>query len=365
MGNFTQFLGNVGSGIVSKGIDLAFSQAQNALNTNRYFDYEEAAAQNAYNRQIAMINNYQTPQAQKNMLLKAGLSPSLMLGNMSGVSGMNAPKGGGAPNQESTNLGLLENALLSAQIDNINADTKVKEQDAENKGAEYENIKETLNEIKARIKNLNTRSRLENFQADFQELLNFEKTQTLDADIQKSIHEAKIAENEAEVIYWKAKTGKAQYTITQEEANVIKETLAAKLGKLYAEAGYYNELTRLEEQKLQLKVNEWLTRCDELDWDKEKTDKYLTHEANRLAQELEISNADRAQNADIKNLEHTEHLQNNIVQLITSLLSAGGMYLAGGKISENRALKDKMKEVEAENKWRKRQVQDLEDDYYR
>lgn len=348
-------------------IDLGINQLENKVNTARYFNYEEQAAQNAYKRQLAMIREFQTPQAQKRMLENAGLNTSLLYaGNgISGVSGMNAPKGGGAPNQESTKLGLLENALLSAQIDNINADTKVKEQDAENKGAEYENIKETLYEIKARIKNLNTRSRLADFQADFQELLNFEKTQTLDADIQTKMHEAKIAENEAEVIYWKAKTGKAQYTITQEEADVIKETLAARLGKLYAEAGYYNELTRLEEQKLQLKVNEWLTRCDELDWDKEKTDKYLTQEANKLAQELAISNADRAQNADIKNLEHTEHLQNNIVQLITSLLSAGGMYLAGGKISENRALKDKMKEVEAENKWRKRQVQDLEDEYYR
>lgn len=116
---------------------------RNAWRQNKYwqqqatqtFKLNEKSADNAMQRQMQLYNQLQSPQAIKQQLLDAGLNPALLY-SQGGMGGQvaSAPQGAAAQPQGVQTFGLqqLIDPLTSAQIANINADTKKKENESDN-----------------------------------------------------------------------------------------------------------------------------------------------------------------------------------------------------------------------------------------
>lgn len=154
----------------NKNIDkqLQAQQRENAL--NRAYNLNLAKLQNKWNRQQwQMENAYNSPAAQMERLRQAGLNPDMMYGG--GVSGnlsANSPAmTSGAPSSpvDWSALGakktVLDMALQSAQIRNIDADTKQKNTTSDNIAADteikqylapkqYDELVQRINESKSR-----------------------------------------------------------------------------------------------------------------------------------------------------------------------------------------------------------------------
>lgn len=153
-----------GAGNANSWYPAAISTGGNILNTfveqmfaehNREhnFYYNEKAADNADNRKRAWYQDFETPAAMVRQLKEAGLSPSMMYGDMGGSSGVSAPQGAGVGGGAYPSGKILD-PLTIANIANINADTKKKdaerdnlEQDTANKGQEYELIGAQINNV--------------------------------------------------------------------------------------------------------------------------------------------------------------------------------------------------------------------------
>ncbi len=148
-------------GLAGMGIGLAGAKAQQERqqeyterNMALNYGYNEQAADNAMQRQMAINKSnwelYNSPQALRNAYENAGLSVGLMYGQ-SGVggngAGTSAPQGAGTAGQnapQAQNLGL--SALQGAQLGLINAQTKKTEAEANAIGDENkrENEKQPL-----------------------------------------------------------------------------------------------------------------------------------------------------------------------------------------------------------------------------
>lgn len=158
----------------------ARSNYDSASSTN--FKYGEMSAENAYLRQQHYYNNYLSPSAQLEQLRKAGLSPGLIYSHgLLGSSGSSVPQGSGASGNQpqSFPVDLLGNALALAQIKNINADTKKKEEEAVNLGQQTTNLKSEQQKLIQEIGNLASQQeyvraqrRLIDLQSDFQSITN-------------------------------------------------------------------------------------------------------------------------------------------------------------------------------------------------
>lgn len=97
-------------------------------NRERNFYWNEKAADNADKRRREFYADIESPKAQVQQLLEAGLSPSLMYGDMGGSSGTAAPQGAGVSGAYPSGSmvdpkALAEIELMQAQTKNINEDT--------------------------------------------------------------------------------------------------------------------------------------------------------------------------------------------------------------------------------------------------
>lgn len=122
-----------GSGAANALINQAFAEH----NRERNYYWNEKAADSADKRQREQYKDLYSPQAQLDQYAAAGLSPSMMMsGGQSAVGG--TPQGAQGGINGAYPSGNIIDPVAAAQIANINADTKVKEQQAINIGADTE-----------------------------------------------------------------------------------------------------------------------------------------------------------------------------------------------------------------------------------
>lgn len=131
-----------GTGAINAGFTNRLNEKNAALNqyywdiqAQKQFQLNERSADNAMKRTINMYNLLQSPSAMVKQLREAGLNPALMYsqGGMGG-SVQSGPQGQGTNPTGAPTLGLQQvlDPLTIAQIKNINADTKKKEEETEN-----------------------------------------------------------------------------------------------------------------------------------------------------------------------------------------------------------------------------------------
>lgn len=134
-----------GGGIVDTGLGLIrdhFNRKHQKEINEQNWQQEQEAATTAYERQLAIMDKYQTPMAQRAMLEQAGLNVGMMYskgGGGMGGGGASVQKAQGASAQAAQMQANLSIARQSAEIANINADTKEKQTQANlNKKGEEE-----------------------------------------------------------------------------------------------------------------------------------------------------------------------------------------------------------------------------------
>lgn len=140
---------NIGSAAISNGMA---AERENAA-AQRNYKYGELAAQNADRRTRALYQDLQSPEAMMRQIKEAGLSPSLMFGG-GGVGGMSVPQGaqgGGSSGISPTSYGV--DPVQLAQIENIKADTKLKEAEAETESGTNERGKAEVDKLINQVNN--------------------------------------------------------------------------------------------------------------------------------------------------------------------------------------------------------------------
>lgn len=328
-------------GIAGKITDFALTNIQNHRNAQMNYGYNEMAATNAMNRKAKLIESYETPKAQIEMLKKAGMSPAVILGmqgTSGGISTGQAPQGGMNQQLANESQGLLNNALIAAQIENIKADTNEKE-------ANTKDILETLpfkiDEIQAETDNYKAETDFKEAQTAFQELENFLKTQTLDADINKAVSESNFWKHKATETYWAAQREEIKYNIDVATEQKMVEKVFAEVEKIYSE-------TKLNKEKAKEAAERAKVIYKEYELEVEK----LTFERNKLTRQIALGDRQIEAKRQLKEIDKQMHeqslkLQNRLAimheefgmykeimsdgtQIISSLLHGAGMYMAGG-----------------------------------
>lgn len=189
-GSFLDTLPVMGANIASNLFGTIINRVTAERDRELNYQYNELAAENALNRQEYLYNKYYSPSAMLEQYKNAGLSPGLMY-QTSGSVGTQTPS---APMSNSVNgiqtqnttFDLLNNALLKAQINNINADTENKEANTEERKSNKILIDTDINKIIAETDNINAKTELTNLQSQYQELQNYITENTKENDIEQS-----------------------------------------------------------------------------------------------------------------------------------------------------------------------------------
>lgn len=216
--------------------NTAFNQIFAEHNRKRNFHYNEKAAENADKRQRAQYNDLYSPQAMMEQYAAAGLSPSMMMsGGQSAVGQSSAQGNQSAGIQGAYPSGQVIDPVQMAQIANINADTKLKENEAANVS--------------------------ENTTA--QQIENYINATTLPQTIEKAQEELNVLV--AEVSKLKAETSGINWknafnVITQDEqvqALINKNAeLEARVIELQAQTALHNKDVELKEQERQTLIEQ-------------------------------------------------------------------------------------------------------------
>lgn len=139
-----------GFGIANTAITNHFAQIRADRDRQQNFAYNEQSAENAYNRQRALMEEYMTPEAQIRHLKAAGLSPSLMYGAGGGTQGVSTPAGGGGGNIQTPTTGIDVTAINQlAQIANLEAQTRKTNAEADTEEGLNKRGEEEINKIVA------------------------------------------------------------------------------------------------------------------------------------------------------------------------------------------------------------------------
>ena len=230
--SFTDF----GIDAAGQGIDFALTQIGNAINTKRNYEYNEQTAQNAMNRQIALTEMYNTPEAQIRMLKSAGLSPAIYYG-MNGISGgivSNAPQGIMSQQQSIDDISMLQNADILKKLENLGADTK-------NKEANTNLVTTTISKVIEETKNERAKTRLAELQADYQDLLNFIQAQTLNINIEQVKENLRNMKANTKYLTALAEKGELDIEFMNENWNNLSEQIKQNVEQLKSQARLNNK----------------------------------------------------------------------------------------------------------------------------
>lgn len=253
----------LGSNIVGGAINSIYSDMLNEKNAKRNQHYwnlqsqqlwhqSEKSAENALKRQYQLYNELQSPKALVQQYKEAGLNPALLYG-MGGGGGhvSSAPQGQAQSGQGAPTLGTQQiiDPLTSAQIANIMADTKKKEQEVKN--VEQDTL-------------LKKSAELLNSQAHNQNQRKFEH------ELGILIANQAIQENESDLIPTKNKMTNKQLKILEDEAMLkqfereLQQEFKAKGWDLSSMDGFSSALLQLGDKlwnllsKWEIKLPEWM-----------------------------------------------------------------------------------------------------------
>lgn len=118
------------------GINNLWSQGMTRNNMQLNYELNEQAAQNADARTRALYHDFYSPEALMKQYRAAGLSPSMMFGGTPGQGGMAGAHGNGTAGQAQPFMPM--SMLEAAQVANIAADTKKKQEETKNIGEDTE-----------------------------------------------------------------------------------------------------------------------------------------------------------------------------------------------------------------------------------
>lgn len=236
---------NAGSSIANTLINQAYAER----NRDRNFYWNDKAAVYADRRQRAQYFDLYSPQAMMEQYAAAGLSPSMMMSGGQSAVGQSSAQG----NQSQGIQGPYPTAqvfdpLTAAQIANINADTKVKEEEASNIGEDT---------ITKALDNFITSSTIpDTVERIKQEVFN------LKADFNKTL-------SETSAIDWKNAFNLITQDLQVQELMNRNAELAAKVAELEARTQVHNaDITLKEQERLNL-----IQKCKNMQ--EEITQKYI------------------------------------------------------------------------------------------
>lgn len=126
---------------IKTGVNMLFQDRQNRLDR----EAQTQAATTAYERQKELMQmewDYMSPSAQMLRFASAGLNPNLIYSQLNPPGSAPSAPQAEAPNQTAPQMGSIDwdNALLGAQLDNIRADTALKDKSVEKSDAEIKDI---------------------------------------------------------------------------------------------------------------------------------------------------------------------------------------------------------------------------------
>lgn len=365
-------LSMAGATALAAGINAGTGFLNSRLNSYEEYLYNEKAAENAMKRNANFYIQYNSPKALMEQYKAAGLAPEIVgTGGVGGGTGQSQPAGGISGQTATNNLDLVSTLLQLTQKKNIEADTQVKEaeaskikQDTKKSESETNLINEQISKTIAETNNLAARTRLTDLQSDWQDITNFIQTNTINDNLAKIHAEALSAERNAEKFYWEAKNEKLQFDFNEAtfDAGVKKVSNEATLLLSqtllnYSQKEEIDTRIPLIEQEFQLKVNQWLLECDKLDWDKDKTDKYLNQQLKIFREEqINKYNWEKVKTK----VELTEFKINMTLDIIKSLIAGYGMY-SFGAMKENPNWSQTRRNIE--NKAYNEARRDFERDY--
>lgn len=246
---FGSSLLGIGSSMFTNWMNQQWAQQQQQAQ----WAQEQKFADQAYRRQLNIIEKYETPKAIKNMLKEAGLSPGLMYskggagtvgtGNtLKGIAGMgNIPM---MTNPLSMMGETLQLSKLKAELDNIKADTEKKEAETGYTTESTENL-EIMNEnLQKQID-----EELENLQSET------DKNKASEILLQTQNYAQELQNMFKETTFWTEVEGKYQET---ENAKKLGEKIAAEMDKIYTEISNLNVDTKLKNALTRKAISEML-----------------------------------------------------------------------------------------------------------
>ena len=210
---FSAGIGAIGNILTSKYNNKYAAEREQKARRENYM-YGESAAQAADQRTRSLYNDLYSPEAQMQQLKAAGLSPSIYTsGGMAGKSGVSGAQGTGAsgisPNVFSADP--IGAAMQIAQIGNIQADTKLKESQAENTNQDTELKGQEIINLVADTANKKAENRLITANADLAECNAVESEMTLQTRIEKAYHNTAMAAAEVRSTVVKADLDEATF----------------------------------------------------------------------------------------------------------------------------------------------------------
>lgn len=248
--SYTTFLGLAGT--AANGMSQYWTNESNAQTNaaNRRWASEEARA--ADERQRAQYNDLYSPAAQADQIRKAGLSLSTLYGQ-GGMGGTAQGNMANTPNtipMEAPNFAnlasdILNSELVSAQIDNIKADTENKKSEKPQIEAQTEYTKQLTENAKASIDNIIQDTALKIQQA------------TTEEEKQKLIQsEAELNKAKEEYQKWLTKLQEQQHKWNEETWETRKNEIVAHIKEMEAAArksnAEANSINQMLEKNLQL-----------------------------------------------------------------------------------------------------------------
>ncbi|QXN75085.1 DNA pilot protein [Microvirus mar22] len=203
------FLGNIGKGLLGNALDFGWNQLSGVFNAKRdwnyskksmaeQYKYNEMAAESTFNRELKawnLQNEYNSPKAQMERYLAAGLNPNLIYGQSNlGASlsgGTTSPVSGKAVNTRSSfNASLLDSIAAIQQLSLNDKRGRLLDAEINKKNLEGDEINQRINESVARVLWGNTRNNLNTFNLDVARELR-------DSTIKTAINRAALTESQA------------------------------------------------------------------------------------------------------------------------------------------------------------------------
>lgn len=141
-----------GGEVLGQLVNAAFAPYYSNLN----YKYNEMSANKSDERTRALYTDLYSPEAKVRQLKEAGLSVGMMYGQggASGTSSTSGAQGGGGGNQQGGHVNMaqaLQLGMMKAQVDNLNADTELKEQDTLKKQKETVKLGEEVEKVKTEV----------------------------------------------------------------------------------------------------------------------------------------------------------------------------------------------------------------------